>query len=130
MFKFELFGSIPPKNRNVKWKRFKFEQNVFHRRAGAQCRETYLFSGGQCGSLFTQRARARRKPSFAPRPWVNLLFEECHGHSAGTGVGADYAANGRITDFRQIAFPEMSAVMDVLEKHRIGKTRIAQQHRL
>ena len=58
-----------------------------------------------------------------------LLFEKRYHDSAGTCMGSDYASYGRVADFLQAAFPNVTAVLNIFQQQRVRDPTIAKQNR-
>ncbi len=43
-----------------------------------------------------------------------LLFEKCYHNGAGARMGSDHTSYGRIANFFQFSFPDVTAVFDIL----------------
>ena len=44
-------------------------------------------------------------------------------------MGSDHAAYGRVADLVQVAFPDMTAVLNIFLQQRVGDSAIAQENR-
>ena len=47
-------------------------------------------------------------------PTSILFFEKRYHNSAGTHMGSDHTSYGRIANFLQVSFPDVTAVFDIL----------------
>ena len=45
-------------------------------------------------------------------------------------MGSDYASYGRVADFFQVAFPNVTAVLNIFQQQRVRDPTIAKQNRL
>ena len=58
-----------------------------------------------------------------------LLFEKRYHNSAGARMGSDHTSYGRIANFFQVSFPDVTAVFDLFYQQRVRHSTVAQQNR-